>query len=47
MLLILDKKISAKIIKNLHKDLRYLGYKIFPLYVEGSKKIKIKNFFLK
>ena len=47
MLLILDKKISAKIIKNLHKDLRYLGYKIFPLYVEGSKKNKNKELLFK
>lgn len=47
MLLILDKKINKKIIKNLYKDLKYLGFKIFPLYVEGSKKNKNKELLFK
>ena len=36
MLLIIDKRINKDVIKNLYKDLKHLGYKIFPMYVEGK-----------
>jgi 3-dehydroquinate synthase len=47
MLLIMDKRINKDVVKNLYTDLKYLGYKIYPLYVEGSKNNKNKNLLFK
>lgn len=47
MLLIIDKRINKNVIKNLYKDLRNLGYKIFALYIEGSKKNKNEKLLFK
>lgn len=47
MLLIIDSRINKDVIKNLYRDLRHLGYKIFVLYVEGSKKNKNEKLLFK
>ncbi len=47
MLLIIDKRINKDVIKNLYKDLKHLGYRIFPMYVEGSKKNKNEKLLFK
>jgi len=47
MLLVLDKSIDKDVVKNLYKDLKFLGYKIYTLLVNGSKKNKNQKLLFK
>ena len=46
ILLIYDDKINPKILKNIFHELKLSGCKVFSLKSAGSKKTKMKDFYL-